>query len=158
MASCVSWTCLAEIGVVVCYMSVRHPEPECAVILLLAAASKYIYARRYQSYQLMHNTQGAARPRRTSTSQHVHVVGGTPVDLRNFICTSPARLRRVSSRFVQSDEYLFPTRTRRHVVRRTSHPRSPDSASRFVRLVEWPAVSPGRSCGPVSPRSWLDVW
>ena len=35
---------------------------------------------------------------------------------------------------------------------------SPDSASRFVRLVELAAVSPGRSCGPVYPRSWPDVW
>jgi hypothetical protein len=124
-------------------MSVRHPEPECSVFC--SSSSQVSICQAYQAYQLMHNTQGAARPRRTPTARRSVA--------SNLHLT--ARLRRVSSRFVESDESPFPTRTSSmsHANRE-----SPDSGSRFVRLVECAAVSPGRSCGPVSPRSWLDVW
>jgi len=49
-------------------MSVRHPEPECSKFC--SSSSKQVtICQACQAYQLMHNTQGAARPRRTPTSR-----------------------------------------------------------------------------------------
>jgi hypothetical protein len=119
----------------VCYMSVRHlREPECS--------SNYQAAGSIcQAYQLMHNTQGAAR-----SAPHVdtHVHSGAPVDLRTSApysslaaCQLPiCPERRVSLPF--TDEGRLHANLER-----------PDSASRFVRLVEQYVVSLGRSSGPV---------
>jgi hypothetical protein len=142
MASCVSWTCLAEIGWA-CYMSVRHPEPECSKFC--SSSSKQVtICQACQAYQLMHNTQGAARPRRTPTSRRS----------AGSICTSQLACG-VSAPDSSKATSLLPYTDKQLVARK---PRESDSASRFVRLVERAAVSPGRSCGPVYPRSWPDVW
>ena len=125
----------------VCYMSVRHlREPECSSNY--QAAGSICQAR--QAYQLMHNTQGAARSA-PHVDTHVHVHGGAPVE----ICGNPAPRsslaacqlpicpeRRVSLPF--TDEGRLHANLER-----------PDSASRFVRLVEQYVVSLGRSSGPV---------
>ena len=142
MASCVSWTCLAEIGwCAICRFAVS--ESRSAV----AATSKQQHQEVVhicQAYQLMHNTQGAARSA-PHVDTHVHVHGGAPVE----ICGNPAPRsslaacqlpicpeRRVSLPF--TDEGRLHANLER-----------PDSASRFVRLVEQYVVSLGRSSGPV---------
>ena len=130
----------------VCYMSVRHlREPECSSNY--QAAGSICQAR--QAYQLMHNTQGAAR-----SAPHVdtHVHSGAPVDLRTSAPT--ARLRRVSSRFVQSDEYLFPSRTKAGCTQTSNVPTALRGSCDWSSSMSyhWAAAA----VPFVSPRSWLD--
>ena len=107
-----------------------------------------LYVGSEPEYQLMHNTQGAARSA-PHVDTHVHVHGGAPVE----ICGNPAPRsslaacqlpicpeRRVSLPF--TDEGRLHANLER-----------PDSASRFVRLVQQYVVSLGRSSGPARHRA-----
>ena len=123
-------------------MSVRHPEPECSVFC--SSSSEVSICQAYQAYQLMHNTQGAARPRRTPTARRSVA--------SNLHLT--ARLRRVSSRFVQSDEYLFPSRTKAGCTQTSNVPTALRGSCDWSSSMSyhWAAAA----VPFVSPRSWLD--